>query len=70
MANGQATTVGELRRGGWRSRPVKAEMRENLVRALEGGYALFPGISGYDDTVIPEVVNAVLAGHDMLFLGE
>jgi magnesium chelatase subunit I len=51
---------------------VKAELRENVVRALRSGseQPLFPGIVGYDDTVVPEIVNAVLAGHDMLFLGE
>ncbi len=64
----------QLRESGWRSRPVKQELRENmiaaLIRAKETGEPLFPGIVGYDDTVIPEIVNAVLAGHDMLFLGE
>jgi magnesium chelatase subunit I len=59
-----------LRESGWKSRSVKAELRENLTRALAAGEELFPGIVGYDDTVIPEVVNAILAGHDMLFLGE
>ncbi len=63
----------QLRRSDWRSRSVKAELRENMTRALadrQGATALFPGIIGYDATVIPELVNAVLAGHDMLFLGE
>lgn len=64
------TTLGELRRAGWRSRTVKAELRENLVAALRRRDTLFPGIVGYDDTVIPEIINGVLAGHDMLFLGE
>jgi magnesium chelatase subunit I len=68
-------TLAALRESGWRSRPVKQELRENLIAALEaireGDQAeLFPGIVGYEDTVIPEVVNAILAGHDMLFLGE
>lgn len=66
----KARTLGELRRSGWRSRSVKAELRENITRALAAGEELFPGIVGYEDTVIPEVVNALLAGHDMLFLGE
>jgi len=66
-----ATTVGRLRSSGWKSRSVKAELRENLVTALQSGQTeLFPGIVGYDSTVIPEVINAVLAGHDMIFLGE
>ena len=64
------TTLAELRESGYRSRSVKEELRENLIRALEADETLFPGIRGYDDTVIPEVVNALLAGHDMLFLGE
>jgi magnesium chelatase subunit I len=63
-------TLRALRSSGWRSRSVKAELRENLTRALAAGEELFPGIVGYDATVIPEVVHAVLAGHDMLFLGE
>lgn len=64
------TTLAELRESGWRSRPVKDELKENLIRALENEEDLFPGIVGYEDTVIPEIVNAILAGHDMLFLGE
>jgi len=63
-------TLAELRESGWRSRSVKDEIRGNLIRALREGEELFPGVVGYDDTVIPEVVNAVLAGHDVLFLGE
>ncbi|MDX2146550.1 MAG: magnesium chelatase [Planctomycetota bacterium] len=63
-------TVGALRASGWTSRSVKAELRANLVRALRSGEPLFPGIVGYDDTVIPELCNAILAGHDLLFLGE
>jgi magnesium chelatase subunit I len=63
-------TLGELRARGWTSRPIKAELRDNLIAALRAGEDLFPGIVGYESTVIPEIVNAVLAGHDMLFLGE
>ena len=65
-------TLTSLRASGWRSRPVKQEIRENLIRALAADTPdpLFPGILGYDDTVIPEIVNAILADHDMLFLGE
>jgi magnesium chelatase subunit I len=63
-------TLRALRESGWKTRSVKAELRENLTKALASGEELFPGIVGYDATVIPEVVNAVLAGHDMLFLGE
>jgi magnesium chelatase subunit I len=60
----------ELRDSGWTSQPVKQEMRRNLTRALNYGESLFAGIVGYDDTVIPEINLAILAGHDMLFLGE
>jgi len=63
-------TLSELRASGWQSISVKEELRRGIIRALESGEPLFPGIVGYEDTVIPEVVLAVLAGHDMLFLGE
>ena len=63
-------TLADLRRSGWQSRSVKDEVRENLLRMLATGEELFPGIVGYDDTVIPEISIALLAGHDMLFLGE
>ena len=64
------TTLAELRAFGWRSRTVKDELRANFTRALAERRELFPGIVGYDDTVLPEIANAILAGHDMLFLGE
>jgi magnesium chelatase subunit I len=63
-------TLAELRASGWTSRSVKDEVRENFLRLLRDGGELFPGIVGYDDTVIPEINIALLAGHDMLFLGE
>lgn len=63
-------TLGALRASGWRSRTVKDELRENLSRAVARGDDLFPGMVGYEATVIPEIVNGILAGHDMLFLGE
>ncbi|MDY3562311.1 magnesium chelatase [Gemmata sp. JC673] len=64
------TTLNELRASGWQSKSVKHELRDNYLKALKGGETLFPGIVGYEDTVVPEVSIAVLAGHDMLFLGE
>jgi magnesium chelatase subunit I len=65
-----ARTLGELKRGGGGASPsVKDEMRRNLIRKLKSGERLFPGILGYDDSVIPKVVNAVLARHDMILLG-
>ncbi|MHC4909249.1 MAG: magnesium chelatase [Planctomycetota bacterium] len=63
-------TLAELRESGWISRPVKEELRDNFIAALERGDELFPGIVGYENTVIPEVANGILAGHDILFLGE
>jgi len=65
----KAKTVGSLREKGYRSRSVKQEMRENLISMLRAKAPLFPGIIGYDDTVIPQLVNAVLSKHDVLFLG-
>ncbi|HSD10977.1 MAG TPA: magnesium chelatase [Candidatus Binatia bacterium] len=63
-------TYGELRRSGYRVRTVREEMRANLLRHLQSGGRLFPGILGFDRTVVPEIENAVLAGHHMVFLGE
>jgi magnesium chelatase subunit I len=62
-------TLGELRRSGYQSRPVKQEVRDNLVCKLRAGEALFPGIIGYDETVIPQLVNAVLSRHNFILLG-
>ncbi|MEM7480226.1 MAG: magnesium chelatase [Acidobacteriota bacterium] len=70
MAPGnRPTTLGALRETGYRPRSVKAEMRANLRRKIAAGEALFRGILGYDRTVIPGVVNALLAGHDFILLG-
>ncbi|GAA0569105.1 ATP-binding protein [Paractinoplanes ferrugineus] len=63
-------TVGELRASGHEFRTVKEELRENLLERLRAGAPRFPGIVGYDDTVLPEVERALLAGHDMVLLGE
>jgi magnesium chelatase subunit I len=60
----------ELRDSGWVSKTVKQEIRENFLRMLREGEELFPGIIGYDNTVIPEINLALIAGHDLLFLGE
>ena len=66
----RATNLAELRESGWQSRTVKEELRDNFQRQLASGDDLFPGILGYENTVIPEISLALLAGHDMLFLGE
>ena len=63
-------TLADLHASGWQSRSVKDEVRGNFLRMLRDGEELFPGVVGYDDTVIPEINIALLAGHDMLFLGE
>jgi magnesium chelatase subunit I len=62
-------TLGDLRQSGYRSRPVKQEVRDNLVCKLRSGQTLFPGIIGYDETVIPQLVNAVLSRHNFILLG-
>jgi magnesium chelatase subunit I len=62
-------TLGELRESGYTSRSVKTEMRENLIAKLRTGEPLFPGIVGYEDTVVPALVNAVLAQHNFILLG-
>jgi magnesium chelatase subunit I len=63
-------TLGELRAAGYAYRPIKDELRENLLARMRAGESRFPGIVGYDDTVLPEVERAILAGHDMVLLGE
>ena len=64
------TNLKQLRESGWVSKTVKNELRDNFLAALKRKDVLFPGIVGYDETVVPEINIAVLAGHDMLFLGE
>jgi magnesium chelatase subunit I len=66
----RATTIAELRSSGWHSRTVKDELRANLIARLADGRDILPGIVGFDDTVIPAIENAILAGHDLVFLGE
>ena len=64
------TTVGELRAAGYRTRSVKEELRANLLDRIRSNEPLLPGIIGYDETVIPQVENAILAGQDIILLGE
>ncbi|WP_390623694.1 magnesium chelatase [Telmatocola sphagniphila] len=63
-------TLKELQNTGWKSRSVKEEIRQNFLKLLQAGSDLFPGIIGYENTVLPEINIALLAGHDILFLGE
>ena len=68
-------TLGELRKNSlysearWKYRSVKEEMRENLILRLKSGETLFPGIVGYQDTVVPQIVNAVLSRQNFILLG-
>jgi magnesium chelatase subunit I len=64
------STIGELRRAEYRVLPVRTELRRNLIRKLTNQEELFAGIRGYDDSVIPQIENAILAGQDMVLLGE
>ncbi len=64
------TTLGKLKSSGFKVLPVKAEIRKNLIEKLRSGEPLFPGIVGYDDTVLPQIQNAILGGQDLILLGE
>jgi len=71
MANKQrARNIGELKASGYRLVGIRQEMRHNLITTLRKGTNIFPGIVGYDDTVIPQLQNAVMSGQDIIFLGE
>jgi magnesium chelatase subunit I len=63
-------TIGQLRQSGWQSRTVKEEVRDNTARRISAGLPLVAGVLGFDDTVLPQLENALLAGHDIVFLGE
>ena len=63
-------TLAELRESGWQSRTVKQEIHDNFLERLQSGENLYPGIIGYDHTVLPELNIGILAQHDILFLGE
>src|ERR1700726_2667196 len=63
-------TIGELRESGYQVLSVKEEMRKNLIQKIRDGEELFPGIIGYEETVVPQLENAILSGQDIIFLGE
>jgi magnesium chelatase subunit I len=63
-------TLGELRASGHAERSVKEEIRENLLAALAAGDTVWPGIFGFEDTVLPQLERALIAGHDFVLLGE
>src|SRR5687768_16575358 len=73
MASARPSTLGEFRAavsgGRVKRRPVRDEVRENLIARLRSGQPLFTGIIGYDDTVVPQIVNAVLSRHNFILLG-
>src|SRR5678815_1796977 len=73
MMERNARTLGELKASGYdapgSSRTVKDELRENLIRKLSAGETLFPGVMGYEDTVVPQLVNAILSRHNFILLG-
>ncbi|HNM15849.1 MAG TPA: magnesium chelatase, partial [bacterium] len=62
-------TLGELKSSGYQTLSVKDEMRRNLMRKLKQGETIFPNIIGYDKTVIPELIHAILSKHDIILLG-
>ncbi len=66
----RAGTLGELRASGWESRSVMDELRANAIKKVAAGEPLVDGVIGYEDTVLPQLENALLAGHDVIFLGE
>src|ERR1700678_1044509 len=69
MTHPRPATVGQLKETGYRPCAVKDELRRTLIRKLRAGEELFPGIVGYRDSVIPQIVNGILSKHDLLFLG-
>lgn len=62
--------LAELIASGWESKSVKHEIRDNFLRMLKSGDELYPGVVGYENTVVPEINIALISGHDMLYLGE
>src|SRR6201995_4271315 len=62
-------TLGELKKAGYKNRSVKEEIRENLIHKLKNKETTFPGILGYEDSVIPDTERALLSRHNILFLG-
>ncbi|HEX5498683.1 MAG TPA: magnesium chelatase, partial [Thermomicrobiales bacterium] len=66
----RAATLGQLREAGYQPKTVREEMRANLIAKIRRGDTLFPGVVGYDQTVVPQIENAILSGQDIIFLGE
>lgn len=70
MVKQKPRTIRELRDAGYKPQTVKQEMRKNLIKRIEAGQQHFPGIIGYEDSVVPHLENAILSGQDVIFLGE
>lgn len=70
MADAKPRTLGELKAAGYKVRPVKDEMRRNLIEKIRREEVIFPGIIGYEDSVLPQIENAILSGQDIILLGE
>ena len=66
----KARTLGQLKQSGYQVLTVKQELRKNLIEKIRKGRELFPGIVGFEETVIPQIENAIISGHDVIFLGE
>lgn len=66
----KAATLGELKASGYRTLPLRDEMRRNLLNMIRNKKSVFPGIIGFEDTVVPQILNAIIAGQDIIFLGE
>ena len=69
MNHPRPATLGQLKETGYRPSTVKDELRRNVIRKLQAGEELFPGIVGYRESVIPQIINGILSKHDILFLG-
>src|SRR5688500_15271035 len=69
MTHPRAATVGQLKETGYKPCSVKDELRRNVIARLRDGGELFPGIVGYRDTVVPQLINGILSKHALLFLG-
>jgi magnesium chelatase subunit I len=70
MSDARPRTFGELKKSGWKPASVKQEMRRNLIKRIRAGQPMFDGIFGYEESVIPQLENAILSGQDIIFLGE
>src|SRR4030042_1763509 len=66
----KAATIGELKKSGYKRQSIREEMRHNLIEMRKRKDDLFPGIIGFSDTVIPQILNEVISGQDIIFLGE